>query len=188
MPSAQYLDMPCSFKHRDTTCVTLPIYVMQFLIFITFAESNILHRWLSAPCQNYYRRKVVDEDRVRLPMITTREDFHVLGRGNAITPPHWAQEVIVSHTYQFVYVPVRKVLSSTMRNLLRSAFNVSWTACGKSNCTFLTPYEDRCTTLCLSREVIQNYFFFTFVRHPVSRFVRTFHSLLASTILSSFYS
>lgn len=87
-------------------------------------------------------------------------------------PNHPANEIVVNDDFKFVYVEIRKSGSSTIRQMLQTYFNSSFNHCPDS-----IPKNDaclvigrRCSSLCLTEEHVQNYFFFTFVRNPEDRF------------------
>ena len=106
-----------------------------------------------------------------LPVRAVRESRCAGGRGNSTTPPHAAQEVVVVPELKLVWLVNRKAASSTIRAALTRHFDAYWTKCGDvldvGACGVL---GGRCSTLCLTAEQIDTYFFFAFVRDPAERF------------------
>lgn len=121
-----------------------------------------------------------------------REDACVGGRGNATTPPHVAQEVIIVPELRVVFLVNRKAASSTLRAVLTRHFDASpspafffshhislaqplrdryWTKCGDRRevgaCGVL---GGRCSSLCLTSKDVATHFFVAIVRDPVARF------------------
>lgn len=97
------------------------------------------------------------------------EDTHPFGRQHSIDIP--AQEAIVSDRYKFVYVMNRKAASSTIYQILEQVFgaNVDWCF---GRCQWLPVCGGigwRCSTKALNQTHLKDYFVFSFVRHPISR-------------------
>eukprot|EP00890_Picochlorum_soloecismus_P003919 jgi/Picsp_1/4528/NSC_06749-R1_predicted protein [Ostreococcus lucimarinus CCE9901] len=97
--------------------------------------------------------------------------FHKCARG-AMEPHHPANEIVVNDEFKFVYVEVRKSGSSSIRKILNEYFNSSFNGCPNS-----IPRNDsclviggRCSTLCLTEDHVEQYYFFSFVRNPEDRF------------------
>jgi len=118
------------------------------------------------------------QERTRLPVPMVSEDFYKNGgRRKAMKPNHVANEVVISNTYKFIYVENRKGASSTIREALRKYFNITWSGptCpvrkGDTRDWCLFNFNHRCTSMCLDQQHIESYFFFSFVRDPVDRFV-----------------
>lgn len=135
----------------------------------------VLSSWYSSHCRNFYA-EITETDvgkRSQQRQLIVLESFADGGRSSH---QKGAQEVIISHEYKFVYVEVRKAASSSIRSFLRSVFNVDygWGCNANPGCTI---YHRRCSSLCLNKNIIQNYFFFTFVRHPATRFLAAYRQL-----------
>ena len=125
-------------------------------------------------CTHFYGENSVTQapaeggERLALPLISTFQ----LPRSKNSVP---FQEVVVSHEYKFVYINVRKSASSTTMEMIKSNFKTDWQWCHNGNDTRLeeiAPYMDngiRCTTMLLTEEMVQSYFFFSFVRDPLDR-------------------
>jgi hypothetical protein len=80
---------------------------------------------------------------------------------------------VISDDWKFVYVEVRNAASTSIRQLLFKRFNVSFYHCPVQKTVFgdCTVLQGRCSSLCLNQSHIEDYFFFTFVRDPLQRFV-----------------
>jgi len=116
--------------------------------------------------------------RTSLPFPIVSEDLYKNGgRRKAMKPNHVANEVVISDTYKFIYVENRKGASSTIRKALKQYFNITWSGptCpvrkGDARDWCLFNFNYRCTSMCLDQNHIESYFFFSFVRDPVDRFV-----------------
>jgi len=82
-----------------------------------------------------------------------------------------ATEIVVSHEFKFVYVENRKAASSTVRNILLHVFGSSFNgSCPEETPRHLRRLDQACTTLTITQSMLNEYYFFTFVRDPVSRF------------------
>ena len=85
-----------------------------------------------------------------------------------------ASLVVLVPELRIAYIENRKAASTVIRQLLRVAFNASYFSCGDNpvppRCSFTEPLGMRCTSKCLSIADVAEYFFFSFVRHPVERF------------------
>ena len=95
-------------------------------------------------------------------------------RWSTMTVP--ANEITIVHKYKFVYIVNRKSGQSEMNYLLWKHFGVlpyGDCTCDDWRRGFKRSFG-RCTTLCLQDSEIQDYFFFTFVRHPFERFFSSF--------------
>lgn len=116
-----------------------------------------------------------------LPQTCVREDLAAGGREYSTDIPDYrpaivrATEVIVVDEYKFVYVLNRKVGSMTIRHMIEEVFGATMRA--GSSCSADSPdillrggNERRCTTLTLPARVLEEYFFFTYVRDPIRRF------------------
>lgn len=132
--------------------------------------------WHSPACQNFYKQPKNNEDTNVLYALASgptavAEDGFALGRAFATDQPHPANEVTVSEQHQFVYVEVRKAASSTVRKIMQRHFNATWRCPGPpaARATGCRAFG-RCSTLCLTPEELNGYFFFSFVREPLSRF------------------
>jgi len=141
----------------------------------TFTRSiETVDHWNSPKCQNFYSKSIMSEtdNRSKLPRLLSREDFSTLGRhGASLKAPHFANEAVISDTYKFVYIVVRKAASSTMLSVLRQLGATTRSCIMRRNCTIFAEFRDeRCTTLCLEPNAVRDYYFFTFVRNPISRF------------------
>lgn len=118
------------------------------------------------------------QERTKLPVPIVSEDFYKKGgRRKAMEPNHVANEVVISNAYKFIYVENRKGASSTIREALKTYFNISWSGStcpvrpGDARDWCLFNFNHRCTSMCLDQKHIESYFFFSFVRDPVDRFV-----------------
>lgn len=147
---------------------------------ITQRQNSPQESWSSKACRNFYAGSIQQQQQSRCttPQLRVLEDFHPGGRAQASRQP--AQEVVVSHEYQFVYVEVRKAASASIRALLQDVFaaNFSWCLYSPRSPSCKLIRGGRCTSLCLTQDMLENYFFFTFVRHPGQRFLAAFHQLL----------
>ena len=117
-------------------------------------------------------------ERTRIPVPVVSEDYYKKGgRRKAMEPNHVANEVVISNAYKFIYVENRKGASSTIREALKKYFNISWSGStcpvrqGDARDWCLFNFNHRCTSMCLDQKHIESYFFFSFVRDPVDRFV-----------------
>lgn len=83
-------------------------------------------------------------------------------------PHHPSAEVTVVKQYKFVYVTIRKNGNTEINHLIKTHFGVS----GFSGCKDCRGhcFLRRCMSLSLDEDVIRDYFFFTFVRHPYDRY------------------
>ena len=140
--------------------------------------SSPLSFWYSTNCRNFYHNNNIDslvrENRSQLYVL---EAFHPGGRSHHHSGRQAAQEVVVSHEYKFVYVEVRKAASATLRTLIKDVFHVdfsSWCV-PRRDCTV---FGGRCSSLCLNREQVKDYFFFTFVRNPCDRFLAAYKQFM----------
>lgn len=141
--------------------------------------SNPLANFNSLNCLGHYENKMFllqylarreSRSSLRIPLVS--ESFFTRGKNHAMEPNHPANEIVVNDDFKFVYVEIRKIGSSTIRQMLRTYFNSSFNHCPDS-----IPKSDaclvigrRCSTLCLTEEHVQNYFFFSFVRNPEDGF------------------
>jgi hypothetical protein len=138
------------------------------------AERDVLTFWEADKCQKFFgispgMMNGPARSRSSLPTPLVSEDFNRYGRTNASHPPHAAVEVIVNHRFKFVYIEMRKTGSSNVRGILENLFHSSFWECEEAaNCCVLP--DRRFSSLCLNRTIIENYFFFSFVRHPLDRF------------------
>lgn len=157
---------------------------------ITRNEESLTQQWRSPACQRFYADRLPEvvverferASDAQIPLRTmTLEDLHLHGRGAAMHPAHLANEVVVSHEYKFVYVEVRKAASSTIRAILSKHFNVDFmdTNCaGNATGKACRVLGGRCSTLCLTENIVNNYLIFSFVRDPVERFYSSFKQAL----------
>jgi hypothetical protein len=141
-----------------------------------------MQSWYSSTCQNFYKRPLIEKTGAYAlssgPSAATTavaEDEFYLGRAFATDQVHPANEVTISTEHRFVYVEVRKAASSSIRKLLQRHFNATWRCPGpaaarRPGCLAF----DRCSTLCLTPEELDGYFFFSMVRDPLSRFFSGF--------------
>lgn len=135
------------------------------------SDGNLISAWRAPACASFYEGGVPatsplqqggGDELLLLPRQTlTREDFCRGGRGQAMTPPHDTQEVVVIKEYRLVYVEVRKAASSTIRGALHAAFGASYIFCGSSRHLFHGDCESfpglkRCGSGCLKRHELKN--------------------------------
>jgi hypothetical protein len=103
------------------------------------------------------------------------EDMHRGGRDAAFTQGVLYQEVILSQKWKFGYVLVRKSGSTAVQRRLKQLFDADWLwcreRCGNVSACFgiFGLLETRCTTMALGLTEINNFFFFSFARHPIAR-------------------
>ena len=110
--------------------------------------------------------------------IATKEDAMCgINRSRIHAVGHQAQEVVLVPSLLLAYVEVRKCASETITKALKQMGNASFHTCGHRsvprNCAYRPQDRHgglRCSTLCLTEEELQSYFFFSFVRHPLERF------------------
>ena len=148
---------------------------------------NLAHYWHSERCTQFYASRrpagaaatlpvtvtgAATPLRVRAELTTTAEDMCAVGR-NIVTPMNNvpATEVVLIPSLELAYIEMRKCGSETIRELLHHVFNATYLTCGlgpvPADCS---KWDHRCTTYCLSHALANQYFFFTFVRHPIARF------------------
>ena len=167
--------------------------VCYLLLFASASASNLVHHWYSRSCRRFFsnrsyadNRADVNEpllptpsDRYKLEQTVTAEDLCRAGR-QVVHPVHAANEVVLLPQLRLGYVEVRKCASETVRRALAEVFNATWYRCGDaavtSSCGVVHDSLGglRCSTLCLDRRAVQDYYFFTFVRDPLSRFYSAF--------------
>ena len=100
------------------------------------------------------------------------EDFCPTNRWQSSYLMHISPEVTVNHKYKFVYVVQRKNGCTEMGRILWTYFrSYAFTCPGNSKAepACLIKTQSRCTVECLPPYVIDNYFFFTLSRNPISR-------------------
>lgn len=136
-------------------------------------ESSLLH-WNSPGCRNFYWGTASHStNRLQQPQIAVLEALHSFGRKQI---QKGAQEIVVNHKYKFVYVEVRKAASTSIRRFLKQAFDADfYHGCAATNECLI--FNKRCSSLCLNKQILQDYFFFTFVRNPANRFLAAYKQL-----------
>jgi len=104
-----------------------------------------------------------------LPILVL-EDFHPGGRRFSIGAMAGAQEVHLVPEYNIAYITIRKCASLSIRSFLES-IGGKWSGWCPQWCQI---YGNRCSTLCITREHIKRYTFFTFVCDPIERFWKAY--------------
>ena len=161
--------------------------------------TRIKKRWMSPQCQNFFARdkacmdstasglgtraaaatRLSPQPRRWLPQTCSREDLGLGGRSHCCsTSSCWlgeplAWEIVVHHRLKFVYVLNRKAASQTLRWVLLEVLGASMHPPDGCNRSVAWPRgwgEGYCTTLDVTDEMLESYFFFTFTRDPVSKF------------------
>ena len=152
-------------------------------------EANLV-RWQSSACRAFYQKPASS-----MSLMTTLEDRCESGRRET-KPFHVAQEVILVRELKLAYVTVRKAASTTIGSILNllakqtGGFHSSASkficqdghkASGRQ-CTAETEmntwWHSLCNTLCLDKRTLSTYYFFSFVRSPLSRFYSSFAQML----------
>lgn len=139
--------------------------------------------WGAMHCLGHYA-KVRRTAGVRLqPTIDTREDTCTRSPSSMHRRTHETTSVVLVPSLRIAYVEILKGASSTVRQMLSSAFKANYDTCGGRT---LPPYvkdaatscgtqsgDDRmrCTTSCLTPSEVEEYFFFSFMRDPIERFL-----------------
>ena len=156
----------------------------------TDGAADIAERWRAAECQLFFDREPAcaqlhaafdrcEQDAnasrpARFRRQTcTREDLGAGGRGSAVD---WgsgglaATEIVVSAEFKFVYVVNRKAASSTVTNILKHVFGATAATSCRDGSEHIRKHGDRCVTTTVTEKMLDEYYFFTFVRDPVARF------------------
>lgn len=114
-------------------------------------------------------------ERLHLPQYRAHEDICPNGRSHR-NDGSIGQEVLLVPSLRVAYIEVRKCASETIRAALAHAFEANLSRCGDrlvdESCGLYKPL--RCGVGCLQSWEVKDYFFFTFVRHPISRFYSSF--------------
>jgi len=135
-------------------------------------KRNLTLKWSDPECYNHYEQigKEILPGRIQV-QTKCLEDFCPGGRGKATTINHGVQEALIIDGLQAIYVENRKSSSSTIRKIFQNTFGMHWTLpknkwsdhdCGV--------FFHRESSRCLTKSQLDNFFIFTFVRDPVSRF------------------
>ncbi len=133
-----------------------------------------LQAWTSEPCRRFYSKHSIFPPHNSEPLLAA-EDLHMGGREYGVRQHLPAQEVIVSDRYKFVFTLVRKSGSATIRQKLSSVFGVTWSWCDEQCSAVPICYTlNRCSTYALNRTHLNDYYFFSFVRNPVSRWMSAY--------------
>ena len=161
-----------------------------------------LRSWYHANCSGFYTphrpvpmpqgSPVIAEVNARLllPQTSVLEDFCKYGgitsRDSRV---HTANELYLVHPLRLAWVVNRKAASSTITVLLKTILSLfSSTDKGRSfgcdtgkasNCRQFSGRE--CSSLCLTNRTVQDYFFFAFVRDPISRFYSGLSTIMGAT-------
>ena len=150
------------------------------------AEIN-LARWQSSACRAFYEKPASPAS-----LMATLEDRCESGRRET-KPFHVAQEVTLVPTLKLAYVTVRKAASTTIEHVLRKIAVGFGGPGGKKKCggrgspkgRQCTAHPDMndwwhglCNSLCLDEHDLSTYYFFSFVRSPLSRFYSSFAQML----------
>lgn len=146
-----------------------------------------LEHWYARKCQEFFGGrgddgKPLPESHLHAPRLQrqarTAEDQFSGGRGLLKREGHECNEAVVVHSLKLVYVEVRKAASGSIRKILGKfgASMHSWCSQGERK-RRLTPGK-RCGTLSLPEHVIDNYFFFSFVRDPIERFYSSLYQAI----------
>ena len=149
------------------------------------AEIN-LARWQSSACRAFYEKPASPAS-----LMATLEDRCESGRRET-KPFHVAQEVTLVPKLKLAYVTVRKAASTTIGHLLHK---IAGGFGGKEKCGRrgsakrigqCTAHPDMnhwwhglCNSLCLDEHDLSTYYFFSFVRSPLSRFYSSFAQMLS---------
>jgi len=123
------------------------------------------------------------QSRLRIPPTITLDDLckhksgNSTGRLNAFTPTHDVTEMVVVPKLKIAYLVTRKAGSSTINNVLKQAFRVTPNECpgmnrSETESAYCNAHSvcNRCSTACLTDDQLKEYFFFSSVRDPVTRF------------------
>jgi len=154
----------------------------------TSMAQHHLRAWNSPKCAHFYdnesdkigaakirRPSPTGLERMHLPQYRAHEDICPNGRSHR-DDGSIGQEVLLVPSLRVAYIDVRKCASETIRGALAHTFGATVHRCGDrlvdESCGLFMP--SRCGVGCLQSWEVQNYFFFTFVRHPISRFYSSF--------------
>lgn len=137
-------------------------------------EQPPLRAWESEPCRRFYSRASTFPPDNPEPLLAV-EDLHMGGREYGVRQHLPAQEVIVSDRYKFVFTIVRKSGSATIRQKLSEVFGATWSWCDEQCAAVPICYTlNRCSTYALNRTHLNDYYFFSFVRNPISRWMSAY--------------
>lgn len=152
--------------------------------------------WYGANCSGFYTRPVPMPQgspvntRLLLPQTRVLEDFC---KHNGITSRdsqvHTANELYLVHPLKLAWVVNRKAASSTITVLLKtilSLFNSTGTmesfGCDQGKASKCRQFSGRvCSSLCLTNRTVHDYFFFAFVKDPISRFYSGLSTIMGAT-------
>tara|TARA_B100000214_G_scaffold373465_1_gene353860 strand:+ start:738 stop:1502 length:765 start_codon:yes stop_codon:yes gene_type:complete len=117
----------------------------------------MLTSWQDVKCQHFYGKSY--------PNITlTKDDIECLhGRRSSF--------VVIDDQYKLVYIENRKAASETIRMAMKNILGTQEKKCGIRNVSKSCSSFGRCTSSCLLESQYKNYFYFSFVRDPIEKFL-----------------
>eukprot|EP00964_Phaeocystis_antarctica_P049036 scaffold28391_cov77-Phaeocystis_antarctica.AAC.4 len=156
--------------------------------------------WYGANCSGFYTRPVPMPQgfpvNTRLyscrKRVCSRTSVSTTASPAAIAKPgqvHTANELYLVHPLKLAWVVNRKAASSTITVLLKtilSLFNSTGTmesfGCDQGKASKCRQFSGRvCSSLCLTNRTVHDYFFFAFVKDPISRFYSGLSTIMGAT-------
>ena len=128
-----------------------------------------VQQWYSTACKCFYKCEQENSSLQR----RVAEDLFPGGRKGGYRhgrDKHTANEIVLIHEYKLAYLVVRKAGCTTVRKLLKHLFGYTMRNSCMKHDRQISDALGRCGTDVLSSEIVQSYFFFTFVRDPIEPF------------------
>lgn len=168
---------------------TIHVVIIIFLLLIINGSiaKNVAKHFASISCQAFYgstpNRYYIRQSKHHFTNFSLDENFPSVfedfasegGRWNSIdTTSHPYTGITMNHEYKFIYVENRKSGCTFVSSLIDLLFGAK----KRTGCTFEPPdcmFFNGCSTRCISDHELKDYFIFSIVRNPWSRFFSSMH-------------